>query len=298
MSGRKMVMIVNPHGGLRKGRRLLEKVQPVFDTAGVTLEIHETQWAGHARELARELDLTGLDGFCAIGGDGTLHELMNGMLERNREDRVPIGMIAGGSGNSFMATVELLDPIDAANAICSSPPRSIDVARVETAQGNSYICNIIGWGLVTDIGGRAEQYRWTGTSRYTIATVIEVLIGRNRTARLVIDGEEISGPFSFILACNTQHTGKGMRMAPKADLSDGLIDLVIVRKAPRLQILRMLPKVFDGSHLESPLIDYRQVKAFELYPDEPDPLNFDGEIRGTGWVKVEMVPAAFEMYAG
>lgn len=298
MTGRKMVMIVNPHCGVKKGRHLLEKVRPVFEAANVTLEIHETERAGHARELARELDLTGLDGFCAIGGDGTLHESMNGMLERNREARVPIGMIAGGSGNAFMETVGLLDPMDAATAICSSPPRSIDVARVETAEGITHVCNIIGWGLVTDIGERSERYRWTGTSRYTIASVIEVLKGHNRAARLVIDGEEIREQFSFILACNTQYTGKGMRMAPKADLSDGLIDLVIVRKAPRLQILKLLPKVFDGSHMESPLLDYRQVKAFELYPDEPDPLNFDGEIRGTGWVKVEMVPSAFEMYAG
>ena len=298
MGTRKMLMLVNPHCGVRKGRKLLEKVQPVFDAAEVTLQIMETEFAGHAQEIARDIDLTGLEGFCAIGGDGTLHESMNGMLARDPQDRVPIGMIPGGTGNAFLATVGLLDPLDAARAVCSSAPQSIDAAKVETAEGFIYACNIIGWGLVTDIGVRSERYRWTGTSRYTIASVIEVLIGRNRSARLLVEGEEIAEQFSFVLACNTQYTGKGMRMAPRAELSDGLIDLVIVRKAPRLQILKLLPKVFDGSHMQSPLLDYRQVKSFELHPDEPDPLNFDGELRGTGWVKVEMVPKAFEMFAG
>lgn len=298
MGSRNMVILINPHGGVKKGRKLLEKVRPIFEAADVTLEVQETEFPGHAKEIAHDIDLRGLDGFCAIGGDGTLHESMNGMLARDPQDRVPIGLIPGGTGNAFLETVGLLDPLDAARAICSSAPRLIDAAKVETAEGFIYACNIIGWGLVTDIGVRSERYRWTGTSRYTIASVIEVLIGRNRSARLLVEGEEIAGQFSFVLACNTQYTGKGMCMAPRAELSDGLIDLVIVRKAPRLQILKLLPKVFDGSHMQSPLLDYRQVKAFELYPDEPDPLNIDGELRGTGYIKVEMVPSAFEMFAG
>ena len=296
MNARKMAMLVNPHGGVKQGRQILEKVRPAFEEAGVALQIHETERQGHATELARELDLTGLSGLCVIGGDGTLHEAINGMLARDTADRVPIGMIPGGSGNSFMETVGLLDPVEAAAAICGGSPRGIDVARVESADGTIYIVNIIGWGLVTDIGVRAERFRWMGTNRYTIASIVEVLIGRSWGGRLVIDGEEIVDRFSFILACNTQYTGKGMRMAPRADLSDGLIDLVIVRRAPRLQILRLLPKVFDGSHMVSPLLEYRQVTAFELHPDNPDPLNLDGELRGRGTIKVKMVPSAVEVF--
>lgn len=288
-------MIVNPHGGIKQGREILKQIMPVFDRAGIKLQILETESQGHARTMAEALDLTGIDGLCAIGGDGTLHEIVNGMLARPEQERIPIGMIPGGSGNSFMLTLEMGDPLEAARSIVKGGSRPIDVAHVQLSDQSFYACNIVGWGLVTDIGIRSEQFRWAGTSRYTIASIIEVLIGRRRRARLVVNGQVMEEEFSFVLALNTRHTGKGMLMAPRASLSDGLIDLVIVPRAPRLKILRLLPKVFDGSHIDSPLLDYRQVSSFELYPAADDPLNIDGELRGSGAVKLKMIPGGFEL---
>lgn len=295
MSERKLTMVVNPHGGVKQARQILEQVRPIFEAAGVSLEVHETEYRNHAEELARELDLSGAYGLCAIGGDGTFHEVINGMMVRPESERLPIGILAAGSGNTFLDTCDLLDPLAAAEGMAQGRTRPIDLARVELSDQVRYACNIVGWGLVTDIGIRSEQYRWTGTSRYTIASAIEVLRGRKRRARLVIDGEVIEDDFSFILGMNTKYTGKGMLMAPDADLTDGLIDLIIVRSAPRLKILLMLPKVFDGSHIGSPLLEYRQVPGFELHPEEPETLNIDGELRGTGSMKVTMLQGGFQL---
>ena len=176
----KFVLTVNPHGGTKKGPQLLKKVKPIFDAAGAELFIIETTFAGHAQELANQLDLTGYDGFIGIGGDGTLHEITNGMLSRHDGNKIPIGIIPGGSGNSYMHDLKLTDPIQATKAIIRRKTCFVDTARVEVNHVIKYAMNMIGWGLVTDVGIKAEHYRWLGTSRYTILSVVEVFHHKSR----------------------------------------------------------------------------------------------------------------------
>ena len=106
------ILTVNPHGGTKQGPLLLKKVKPIFDAAGADLLIIETTFAGHANELAHKLDFDGYDGMIVIGGDGTMHEVVNGMLTRSDKKQIPIGLIPGGTGNSFMHDLELMDPVD------------------------------------------------------------------------------------------------------------------------------------------------------------------------------------------
>ena len=278
---KKYYMVVNPHGGLKKGKGILDKVRPIFENGTAELTILETKYAGHAREMAREMDFTGYDGFCAIGGDGTMHEVINGMLKRDDGQKLPIGLVTGGTGNSFMHDLDCLDPENAAKRILTGRLRPIDIAKVDADGETIYGFNIVGWGLPTDINYLAEKMRWLGEQRYNVASIIEVMKGKQRLAKLIIDGNTVVGDYGFILGCNTIHTGKGMKMAPLAQLNDGLIDLIIARKASRLKLLMLFPKLFSGSHVGDPLVDYRQVKEFSIIPQEDNILNIDGEMIGS-----------------
>ncbi|SVC01142.1 uncharacterized protein METZ01_LOCUS253996, partial [marine metagenome] len=91
-------MVVNPEGGLKKGLDILERVKPIFDEYDSELTVLETEFAGHAQEYAHDVDYAGYDGFCAIGGDGTMHEVINGMLNRSDGATLPIGLVTGGTG--------------------------------------------------------------------------------------------------------------------------------------------------------------------------------------------------------
>ena len=188
----KFILTVNPHGGTKQGPLLLKKVKPIFDAAGAELFIIETTFAGHAQELANQLDLSGYDGFIGIGGDGTLHEITNGMLSRYDGNKIPIGIIPGGSGNSYMHDLSLTDPLKAAQAIINGTTRSLDSAKVEVNHVVKYSMNMVGWGLVTDVGNKAEHFRWLGTNRYTILSVAEVFRHKNRSAILIMDDKKIS----------------------------------------------------------------------------------------------------------
>lgn len=293
----KFYLTVNPHGGAKKGPKLLKKIKPVFDKANVELTVIETMFAGHAKELVEQLDFTGYDGLVSIGGDGTLHEVVNGIMNRKQDFNLPIGLIPGGSGNSFMHDLDLVDPINAANAIINGKTCKVDLAEVKINHVTKYAINIIGWGLVTDIANNAEKHRWMGTSRYTILSAIEVFTYNPRPAALVIGNKRISDDFTFIIACNTIHTGKGMKMAPNAKLNDGEMDIIVVKhKASRFKLLTMLPTVFDGTHINNPLVECYKASEFSLIPKEDELLNIDGEIAGSTPIDVKVIPNRIEIF--
>ena len=294
----KFIITVNPHGGKKLGLRLLNRVKPLFEAKDIELFVVETTFAGHAKELANQLNITEYDGFIGIGGDGTLHEIINGMLSRHDGRKIPIGIIPGGSGNSYMHDLQLTDPLKAAKAIINGKTRALDTAKVEVNHIIKYSNNMIGWGLVTDVGNQAEHFRWLGTNRYTILSVVEVLRHKSRPATLIMDDKKIEDEFIFIIACNSIHVGKGMKMAPKARLDDGLIDLIVIRSGvSRTRLLQVLPKLFDGSHINVPELEYYQTSQFSLIPETDEILNIDGEIMGSTPIKVEMISNAFDMFA-
>ena len=288
-------LIVNPHGGAQKGLAILEKVKPIFEEANIETEIKETRYAGHARIMANTLDFDGYDGFCAIGGDGTMHEVVNGMLTRNDGKKLPIGLITAGTGNSFMHDMDCLDPIIAAKRIVTGRLRKMDIAEVDANGETIYGFNIVGWGIPTDVNLLANKIRWMGSQRYNFASIIEVIKNTRRLAKISIDGHTIAGDYGFILGCNTIHTGNGMKMAPLAQIDDGLIDLLIVRRAGRLKLFSLFTKVFKGSHVGDPVVEYHQAKEFSIIPIEDHMLNIDGELIGSTPIHVKMLPGEIEI---
>ena len=292
---KKYYLTVNPYGGGKKGPKILKDVLPLFEQKNIELNIIETEYAGHNRDLANQLNMDGYDGFCCIGGDGTLNEVINGLLSRKDRLKFPIGLITGGTGNSFMHDLDCLDPIEAANKIISDKRRFIDVFSCNTDGKTFYGFNILGWGIPTDANILADKLRWMGPQRYNFASIIEVLRHKKRFARVIIDNNSIGADFAFIIGCNTIHTGKGMRMAPLARLNDGLIDLIIVRKVSRFKLLKLFPKVFSGKHIGDPGVDYRQVKQFKIMSEDKSQLNLDGEVLGSPPVEVKILPKEVEI---
>ena len=292
----KYYITVNPHGGTKKGSKILSQVLPIFESENAEVTVIETEYAGHARDLAMDVDMTNYDGFCCIGGDGTMHEAINGLLKRKDKKRFPLGLITGGTGNSFMCDMNCQDPIDATKRILSGNRRFIDVLECNSNGDVYYAFNLVGWGMPTDINNLAEKMRWLGTQRYNVATLIEVMRNSKRFAELKVNGESITDDFAFIIACNTIHVGKGMKMAPKAKVDDGKIDLIIVRKVNRFRILLLFPKLFNGTHIESPFVEYKQVKEFSIIPKIKNGLNIDGEMKGFTPTHVKMKTKKISVY--
>ena len=294
----RFILIVNPYSGKKRSKEILDLIKPVFDSKGIDLTLIFTEFSGHARQLANKLKFDGYDGFLVLGGDGTLNEVVNGMLQRQDGMILPIGLIPGGSGNSIAYDLDLIDPVVAAKAIVNHQNRALDIAQINMGKNVIYSINLIGWGLITDVGKRAESLRWIGTSRYTVSSLIEIMLRKSRKVKLVIDDKIFSDTFTFIVACNSIHIGKGMKMAPYAKLDDGLIDLLVVdANISRRRLFTVLPKLFDGTHVSEPEVTYYQASSFSILSDTDDILNIDGELVGNTPITVTMLKHSVKMFA-
>jgi len=294
---KRFAVIVNPRGGTRRGLAVLEQVRPVFAQAEAELDVRVTERSGHARQLAATLELAGCDGLCVIGGDGTVHEVVAGLNERARPASVPLGLIPAGTGNTLHQEVGCTSPTEAAQRILAGETRALDAVRVTMPDEVVHCVNIIGWGAIADINRTAERLRCFGRYRYAVAALSHVVRARRRRARLILDGQILDGDFVFVIACNTKTTGSGMILAPQAEIDDGKFDLVILRSTSRAEMLKVLTRVFDGSHLSLPSIAYHRVRSLEILYEGPEPLDLDGEIKGRAPFRAEIVPAALRVFA-
>ncbi len=275
---------------------VLESVRPVFAAAGAELDVRATPRAGHAHELAKTINLEEYDGVCVVGGDGTIHETVGGLMQQNNPIATPLAVIPGGTGNSVSRHLGISGPLDAAQRVIAGNIQDLDVIRVSTSGETMYSVNIVGWAGVVDINRTAERWRALGPPRYTLAALSHILRARRRHATIVLDGRTFDDEFLFAIACNTQFTGRGIRLAPRADTGDGKIDVVLVRRTSRMQLAKLFQRARDGSHLSLSCVDYHQVRSFSITSDGPDPLNIDGELKGTTPVSAEVMPAALRIF--
>ena len=292
----KLLLIANPKSGKKKSIKISHLTRNQLNKKNIDFDFYETKYIAHAFEIVKNINLKKYFGIIIIGGDGTFHEIVNGLMYREDNYKVPIGLIPGGSGNSFLYDVSNRSPIKILNEILKFKKKHIDVIEVKTPNEVIYSINLVGWGLVTDIGKSAEKFRWLGTNRYTLTSIIEIIKNKDRNACLTIDGIKNESSFTFIIACNTKYVGKGMFMAPKAKTNDGLLDLIVVKgNLSRTALFKTLPKLFKGTHIDDSNVTYHQISDFSLITKQNDLLNIDGEMKGSTSIDVKVIHNALEM---
>lgn len=296
MDSKRYAVILNPFGGKGRAGDVLRKVRPVLESGG-EICVLTTNHSGHASEIAAGLDPDLYDGCVVIGGDGTIHETITGMMSSERTRAVPLGVIPGGTGNSVAMHFQLDDPIAAAERIVAGRTEALDVMRVKCGEQEYFCVNIVGWGAPVAINRIAERLRILGPSRYSIAALAHISSGRFSRAKLTLDGDVTEDDFAMIIACNTRSAGSKMLLAPDAVTNDGLIDVVVVRKTNRRNLLGLFGGVYDGTHLERDCAECIQVKSFSVDTVDPQSLNLDGEIKGTSPVTVTTLPGQLQIFA-
>ncbi|MDG2384440.1 MAG: diacylglycerol kinase family lipid kinase [Pirellulaceae bacterium] len=294
MALKKCVAIVNPQGGSRQGLSVLNELGELLSKAGVSLDSQPTQYPGHAIELCRDLSLDDYDCLCVIGGDGTVHDVVGGLMLRQQRPKLPICLVPAGTGNTLHQDLNCSTVASSGKAILTAQSRWLDVVEVKSTDRTTYCVNIVGWGAIATINQKAEKLRMLGGRRYAVAALLEIAWPRPRYAKITLDNEVIEGDFQFVIACVTKTTGKQMLMAPNAQIDDGRVDVVILRKATRSQMIKFFQRVFDGSHLQLPFVESRQVCKLRIEA-AASPLNLDGEVEGVSPFDAEVIPQALRV---
>lgn len=288
--------VVNPVSGSHKGVEIYESIKYQFEKRGIICHARITDYENHAYELTNTFNIKSFDAIIAIGGDGTMHEVINGMMDRGDKKTLPIGLIPGGTGNSYMHDQDCLDPLMAAEIILNNNITTIDLGLVRQKIKDFYAFNVLGWGLPVSINLLAEKMRWLGGQRYNVASILEIFRKPTWQVKMIIDDEVIEGKYCFVLACNTKHSGNGMKVAPHAKLNDGKTDLLIVKSPSRFELIKLFGKIFSGEHIHEKAIEYRQVSSFELISKAESILNVDGQNMGMTPFKLEILKDKLEVF--
>tara|TARA_Y100001970_G_C14189843_1_gene834691 strand:+ start:610 stop:1500 length:891 start_codon:yes stop_codon:yes gene_type:complete len=293
----KYLIITNPISGKKKSINILnEQVIPYLKKQKIDFESFITDYKLHARKKINSYNLDMIDRIIVLGGDGTMNEVINGMLNRDDNKNIPIGLLPTGSGNSLIHDLNQLSIKNTLKKILNEKIQKIDLLKINTPDEELFAINMIGWGMVNDIGYQAENLRWMGPMRYNVSSIIQIFKYLPRKAKIEIDGESLNANFAFIMICNTIHVGKGMKMAPKASIRDGKMDLIIIENNfSRIKLLQMFPKLFNGTHIKSKLVRYKQAKSFKLNAKINETLNIDGDMNGITPIKVTVIPEKIKL---
>jgi len=297
------LVIVNPRagGGLTESRwaklvgPLTEGLGP-FDTAFTTA-------GGHAVLLAHEAATAGRQLVVALGGDGTVSEVANGILAANAGATTELGIIPHGTGGDFRRMLQLSDTLaQAAQDVREKPAHAIDVGRVNfTANDGSpalrYFVNVASFGFSSAVASKANasSKRMGGKLAFLGATLRTLASYDNSDVWLSIDGAPQQRRRVLMAAVgNGRFFGGGMKICPLAALDSGRLDLVVVGDFGRMEVLTKIGRLFSGSHLSLEQVHNQSIARLQAAPVEADaivPLELDGETPGR-------LPATFEVLPG
>jgi diacylglycerol kinase (ATP) len=292
--------IVNPAAGGGRSAKLAGPALAGLREKGLRIDVLRSTGPGHAVELAREAYQQGYRRFIAVGGDGTAHEILNGVYGRARgQERIALGFLPLGTGNSFLRDFSKDGARASLEALMEGRKRAVDLLRLTHAKGEIYSFNLLSLGFTADVGSLTNRYfKPFGYLGYLLGVLVRVVQLRRRAFRLRCDEDEAwdESRCLFLSFNNSKFTGGTMLIAPAADPTDGLIEFVRWGPIGRIGLLRMLPKLYDGTHMDHPLASRRAVRHIEFGGKVTEDVLIDGEIAAVECLALDVIPAAVDIY--
>lgn len=292
--------IVNPAAGGGKSAKLAGSALARLREKNLKIDVIASASPGHAGDLAREAYAQGYRRFLAVGGDGTAHEILNGIFSAHANpERIALGFLPLGTGNSFLRDFTSEGAEASINALLENRKRPVDLIRLTHATGEVYSFNILSLGFTADVGALTNRiFKPLGQLGYLLGVFVRVVQLKRRAFTLRCDTETAwdDRRSLFLTFNNSKYTGGTMLIAPQADPSDGVIEFVRWGPIGRLGLLRMLPRLYDGTHVEHPLAQRKAVRHVEFNIPVPVDVLIDGEIRSLKCKSLDILPSALDVY--
>ena len=308
---KKIYFIINPMAKNGYGLSTWNKVKEELEKRGIPFQAFFTEYHGHAKELALSI-AKNVDGetvnLVAVGGDGTLHEIINGII---KYPNIVVGVIPAGSGNDFSRGLFIpKNPLIALDHIISKAliqPESIDVGKmINSDQDELFFVNNMGAGFDAEVAQAANRSKLKALlNRYSLGMLIYVMIllkklvsFQCRTVEMTIDGEEYTFPSTwFVTVANQPYYGGGMLIAPGASPTDGELDIIVVNNLSKLKLLAVFISVFWGGHIKFKEVTVLKGKNIKITSSEPLLIHLDGEINGYTPITAQVVNQSLSIIA-
>lgn len=282
------LFIINPAAGKRDHTAEFTR-QIEAHCAGLDYEIAVSKCAGDCTRIAREAADTGEEyRIYACGGDGTLNEVAAGAAGR---ENVAVTVFTGGSGNDFIKIFSRPEEFGKLDRLLDCREDSFDLIE---CNGN-YAVNVCCVGLDSRVGTDVQRYKrlpgLSGSGAYLLSTLINVIRGMSEHFVVEVAGERIDAEQTMICVANGRYYGGGFNPVPEADPSDGLMDILLVKKLSRVQAAMVIGKYKDGRYKELPeLVRHIRADRIRILFDKETPINLDGELRRATEAEIRISP--------
>lgn len=301
---KKIKIILNPMADMGNAWRAARDLRSITEQHG-GIDWSGTVYPGHAIDLARSSE--GYDMVIAMGGDGTVHEVMNGLMQIPEDRRPVLGIVPVGSGNDFGHIISAsTSPAEALNRAIHGEPSTVDLGLMTDVHGRrEYFDNTLGIGFGAMVTIRSHQLPLLrGFIMYLTAVIQAILLDHNAMRmQIEVDGQKVDKSVIYLILCNGPREGGGFLVAPDAKIDDGLLDYAMITYVSRLKMFRIVPEVMKGTHGRFKEVTLGKCKKFTLTADRPLYIHADGEIfSGPGTdirqVSFEILPNALRIVRG
>lgn len=300
----KIAVLRNPIAGGRAGQKQWAPLLAAFRHRFPDLEIHESRSSGDARRLACELAAGPCDVIVVAGGDGTISDVVDGVLTSSRPE-MPLAFLPIGTGCDFIRNFKVpSDPAALAEHIANASIRKIDAGLLVSrdASGNEqrrHFANIASVGIsgeiVDAVNAPGRRRILNGPLRFTVHAALAILRYRPYDFEVLIDGMQVhQGQLAIAAIANGGWFGGGMHITPDADVADGLFDIAVMREEKILGLLNLLGRLHSAGHVGHPLLSFHKGRRVEVLPRDPQrfPVEIDGEMPIRGGFVAEILPGA------
>ncbi len=276
-------VILNPTAGGGRSLAQLPQIVATLSRLRCPHHIHVTSAPGEAPSVARSFADRDYSLVIAVGGDGTVNEVVSGLLTSSKE--TPLGVLPAGRGSDFARGTGSGDGIELTlERLVAGRRRRMDVGWAHFDEGSSRaFVNVAGLGIDAVVAQRAARSRLPG-STFAYLAALGTSLARYRTIEvsIIADGQQHTGQVCSVLAANGRYFGGGMLIAPMADAADGLLDLAILGDLSKMDLLRNLPNVYRGTHVHHPKFTTEKVRSIRVDgpPSQPALVQLDGEVVG------------------
>jgi diacylglycerol kinase (ATP) len=298
-----MRLIVNPVAANGAVGKNWPRIRDFLQAEGVSFDAVLTEEPGHATQLAQQALDDGYRTIVAVGGDGTVNEVINGLVEEGAVDpEVTLGIIPCGKGADFARMMGMpRDYMEACRQLLRLEPRPVDLGRItclrEGREVERYFINAAGLGFDGEVSDLVNRFPKVlgGTITYLAGLFIGLITYRNKNVELSFDGQHARGRVNSVIVCNGCYFGGGMFIAPGASFDDGLFSVVILGNLNKLEVVVNLPRVYKGTHLTHPKVSHFAAKEVHIEARERMFLQAEGELIGEAPATFQIIPQALKV---
>jgi diacylglycerol kinase (ATP) len=295
-------VIINPAAGAHTTLKKWPQLSRLLSKIGLIFDFQHTEGTGHAIEIAREAASNGYSYLVAIGGDGTVNEVANGILKTGNSSEVSLGVVSTGTGSDFARSAGIpSDYISACSNLLSPNRLTIDVGIVEYMKKGQkterFYVNAAGVGFdAAAVEATEKMPKFFGGTIPYLAGLLRTLIGyRNKSVTMDIDGKRESSRVLSVMVANGNYLGGGMHIAPNAVMNDGILDVVIIGDVGKIDLLKSLPMIYKGTHGNHPKVRMGRANKVSIESSDRILVHADGELLGEGPASFRLIPLALNI---